>query len=89
MRLRKGYLAASHCPSHDGGMIHGCYLILRHLEQARRHQSIGEMHLARQHEIIVELERDGHGTTEAKKLFAQFLVMQAMHIEHRRQLDES
>jgi hypothetical protein len=28
-------------------------------------------------EIIVELERDGHDSKEAKKLFAQFLIMQA------------
>jgi hypothetical protein len=63
------------------------YLILRHLAQARQHQAIGEAHLARQHEIIVELERDGHDSKEAKKLFAQFLIMQAMHIEHCSQLE--
>jgi hypothetical protein len=61
--------------------------MLRDLEEARRHQTIGERHFARQHEIIVELQRDGHDTTEAKKLCAQFLIMQSMHIDHSKQLE--
>jgi hypothetical protein len=64
-------------------------IALRDLEQTRKHQAIGERHLARQHEIIVELERDGRDTTAAKKLFAQFLVVQAMHIDHSKRWNES
>jgi hypothetical protein len=63
------------------------YLMVRYLAQARRHVAVGEMHLARQCEIIAELERDGHNAVEAKKLFAQFIVMQALHIEDCRRME--
>src|SRR5215475_12175443 len=63
------------------------YVILQHFAQARRHMTIGEAHLARQYEIIAELERDGHDVNEAKKLFAKFIVVQAMHLEECRRLE--
>jgi hypothetical protein len=64
------------------------YVILKHLAQARRHVIIGEIHLARQCELIAELERDGHDANEAKRLFAQFLVMQSLHLEDCRRLEQ-
>jgi len=63
------------------------YVIAQHLAQARRHVAAGELHLARQHEIIAELERDGHDANEAKRLLAQFIVMQALHLEDCRRLE--
>jgi hypothetical protein len=45
------------------------------------------MHLARQHEIIAELERDGHDASEAKRLLAQFIVLQALHLDDCRRLE--
>ena len=63
------------------------YRTLQRLAQARHHVGIGEMHLARQYEIICEFERDGHDATEAKKLLAQFIVMQSLHIDDCRRLE--
>jgi hypothetical protein len=63
------------------------YRTLQRLAQARHHVAIGEMHLARQYEIICEFERDGHDATEAKKLLAQFIVMQSLHIDDCRRLE--
>ncbi|MGB8629960.1 MAG: hypothetical protein WCD69_11295 [Xanthobacteraceae bacterium] len=63
------------------------YILLQHLARARQHVAIGEVHLARQYEIIAEFERDGHDAAEAKRLLAQFIVMQALHIEDCRRLE--
>ena len=54
-----------------------------HLEQAERHVALGEQHLARQRQIVADLERDGHDTTTAVELLREFERSQAGHIEDR------
>jgi hypothetical protein len=51
--------------------------------QAERHVNLGESHIARQREGVVELERDGHDTTEARRLLANFEELQGMHLADR------
>ena len=46
----------------------------------------GERHIARQRELIAQLERDRHDTREATELLDQFEHLQAQHIAHRDQL---
>jgi hypothetical protein len=62
-------------------------LKLAHLAQARRHVAQGEEHVARQTRLVAELERDGHDTSAARRLLAQFIVMQSMHIEDCNRLE--
>ena len=63
-------------------------MILDHLAQSREQVALGEKHIARQHEIISELDRDGHGTTEARALLVQFEEMQVEHVKHRDRLEK-
>lgn len=46
--------------------------VLIHLVQAERHVSEGTQHVRRQRELVASLDRDGHDTTDARKLLAQF-----------------
>lgn len=54
--------------------------LLEHLAQAKENVAAGERNIARQRDIIAELERDGHDVTEAKKLLARFEETQALQI---------
>ena len=63
-------------------------LLEAHLAQARRHIALGQEHLARQKQIVHELERDGHSVSEAKQLLDLFRDLQAMHVAHRDRLLE-
>lgn len=53
-------------------------MIERHLAQAETHVVQSESHLARQIEIVDELERDGHGDAAqaARELLATFELTQ-------------
>ena len=53
------------------------------LELAERHVAEGAQHLARQHDLIAALARDGHDTTSALELLRTFEDAQAHHIENR------
>jgi hypothetical protein len=61
-----------------------------HLELAERHVSDGERHLARQRELIAELERDGHVATagRARALLVAMEQSQALHVLGRDRLRE-
>jgi hypothetical protein len=61
-------------------------LIAAHLAQAERHVVEGARHIERQHEIIQELERDGHDTTAARELLAALERTQVLHLEGRDRL---
>jgi hypothetical protein len=61
---------------------------LRHLEETDRHIAVGREHIARQREIINELDREGHDTSAAKQLLETFLETQAAHEDNRRMLLE-
>jgi hypothetical protein len=58
-------------------------MIKRHFEQAERHVALGKKHIARQREIVAELERDGHDTRSARSLLSQFEELQKMHVADR------
>ena len=64
-----------------------------HLALAEEHVALGATNVARQREIIAELERDGHDATQARELLVQFEQLQAMHVAGRerlqRELDQS
>src|SRR5262245_935058 len=43
-----------------------------HLEQTKRHVELGTQHVSRQRERVVQLERDGRDTSQARRVLAQF-----------------
>ena len=53
------------------------------LEMARSHVALGEKHLARQRELILELYRDGHDTRQARYLLKSFEETQRLHVLDR------
>jgi hypothetical protein len=55
-------------------------MLMAHLAQASRHVREGERHIARQREIVCELERGGHDTSKAQALLIQFEELQALHV---------
>jgi hypothetical protein len=61
-------------------------LLERHLEQAEEHVALGEKHIARQREIVAELEAGRQDTAEAHRLLVQFEEMQVLHVEDRNRL---
>lgn len=61
-------------------------LLQRNFAEAQDHVLRGMQIIARQHEIIAELERDGHDTARARKLLDQFEQTQALHMAHRDRL---
>ena len=54
-----------------------------HLASAEEHVALGA---DRQREIIVNLERDGHGAVEAQRLLVYFEEQLAMHVADRDRL---
>ncbi len=58
----------------------------RQLELAATHIARGEEHIARQHQLIWELERDKQDTTEAWCLLTELEAAQALHIVDRDRL---
>jgi len=57
-----------------------------HLRLAEEHVAAGERSIARQRQVIRELERDGHDSTNAHELLEQFEEIQAMHVQGRDRL---
>jgi hypothetical protein len=60
--------------------------LTRHLAQAEAAVALGRKHIARQHEIIAELEQVGHDAVTAKALLVVFEATQALHIAGRDQI---
>lgn len=60
-------------------------MIEQHLAQAEGHVTLGERHIARQKEIVAEMERDGHvdGAETARDLLATFETTQRSQVENR------
>ena len=56
------------------------------LEQAERHAVEGAAHIARQIEIVSQLEGQGHDATQARALLKQFEDLQALHVADRDRL---
>jgi hypothetical protein len=53
------------------------------LRQAEAHVANGQARTSQQHEIIAELDQEGHDTAPAKDMLASFERTQAMHIANR------
>lgn len=45
-------------------------IVLQHLAMAKRHVAQGIIHLAKQEALIVELERHGHDSADARAILA-------------------
>jgi hypothetical protein len=61
-------------------------MLKQHLAQAEEHIVRGERHLARQRELVSEIERHGRDSDQARRLLLQFQEMQALHIADRNRL---
>ena len=60
--------------------------LIRHLAQAETRIAVGQKHIARQCEIIAELEQVGHEAVTAKALLVVFETMHTLHIADRDQI---
>jgi hypothetical protein len=58
----------------------------RHLTKAEEQVAIAAQNVARQRELVAQLERDGHDASQAQKMLEQFLEQQALHIADRDRL---
>ena len=56
---------------------------LHHLAIAERAVLKGDRHIAREEQMIAELDRDGHDTKLALATLANYRRMQAEHVAHR------
>jgi hypothetical protein len=61
-------------------------MLKRHLAEAEEHIATGDKNIARQRDLIAQLECDGHDTASAKTFLREFEQLQAMHIAEREQL---
>ena len=59
-------------------------MLKRHLALAEEHIATGEKNIARQRDLIAQLERDGHDTASARTFLRQFEQLQAMQACFRR-----
>jgi hypothetical protein len=57
-----------------------------HLALAERHAAEGEARIVKQHDIIAELERDGHDTKQARDLLRVFEETQVSFVADRDRL---
>ena len=62
-------------------------VIQEHLELANRHVADGEKHVARQKQILAELEREGHDPEQARELLAVFEETLAIYVADRERLE--
>ncbi len=60
--------------------------LVRHLAQAEARIALGQKHIARQYEIIAELEQVGHDAVTARALLVVFETTHALHIEDHDQI---
>jgi hypothetical protein len=61
-------------------------MLKRHLAEAEEHIATGDKNIARQRDLIAQLERDGHDTTSATTFLHEFEQLQAQHIAERERL---
>ena len=62
---------------------------MRHLEMADRHLAEGGERITRQEALVATLDRDGHDTTEARRLLESLRRMQEEGIKHRLRILEA
>jgi hypothetical protein len=61
-------------------------LLAKQLLRAEAFITRGDRRVARQRRIVARLERDGHDTTEARKVLMEFVLRREMHIAERDRL---
>jgi hypothetical protein len=61
-------------------------MLKRHLALAEEHIATGEKNIARQRDLIAQLERDGYDTASARTFLREFEQLQALHIAERERL---
>jgi hypothetical protein len=61
---------------------------LERLEAIDRQIAVGKEHIARQRQIIDDLDREGHDTSAAKELLGKQLATHAAHEDYRRAIVE-
>jgi hypothetical protein len=55
----------------------------RHLVEAEQHIATGDRHIARQVQLIADLEAYGYDTMVARHLLTSFRLLQLQHVDHR------
>ena len=62
----------------------------QHLALAEEHVAKSQEHITRQQELVAELECHGHTRVaeKAKRLLAQFLELDVLHVAHRDRLKQ-
>jgi len=63
-------------------------LLEQHLKLAKQHVAQGRRHIIRQKQIIFELTRDQHDTSQARQLLSTFQELQLMHVAERDRLQK-
>jgi hypothetical protein len=61
-------------------------LLAKQLLRAEAFITRGDRRVARQRRIVARLERDGHDTTEARKVLMEFVLRRGLHIAERDRL---
>lgn len=61
---------------------------LDHLARAEKTVALGERHIEREEQMIADLDRAGHDTTQARALLATYRLTQVEHIAHRNRILE-
>ena len=61
-------------------------MLKAHLAKAERHVAEGRHLIGKQRELVADFERDGHDTTEARKLLATLEEIEEMHIRERERI---
>jgi len=68
------------------GVVMNRAILLEHLTLAQEHIEIGSRNIARQEEIIEELEAHGHDTVMARKMLKSFEDAQALSLADRQRI---
>ena len=61
-------------------------MLKRHLAEAEEHIATGDKNIARQRDVIAQLELDGRDTASARTFLHEFEQLQARHIAERERL---
>ena len=61
-------------------------MLKRHLAEAEEHIATGDKNIARQRDLIAQLERDGRDTASARTFLHEFEQLQARHTAERERL---
>jgi hypothetical protein len=61
-------------------------MLKRHLAQGEENIATGDKNIARQRDVIAQLERDGHDTASARSFLREFEQLQAVLTAERERL---